>query len=62
MTGAVGIITEPLQAEGIVSSGDADVVILGRALLRNPHWPLHAATTLGEDIDWPLQYLRAKPK
>ncbi|HOK19002.1 MAG TPA: NADH:flavin oxidoreductase/NADH oxidase [Thermosynergistes sp.] len=62
MTGAVGIITEPLQAEGIVSSGDADVVILGRALLRNPHWPLHAATVLGEDVAWPPQYLRAKPK
>ena len=39
----------------------ADVVLLGRELLRDPYWPLHAATALGVDVDWPLQYARAKP-
>jgi 2,4-dienoyl-CoA reductase-like NADH-dependent reductase (Old Yellow Enzyme family) len=59
-TGAVGLITEPAQAEQIVAIGQADVVILARALLRDPYWPLHAARVLGADIKWPDQYLRAK--
>lgn len=59
-TGAVGMITAPHQAEEILERGDADVVLLGRELLRNPYWPLHAAATLGDRIDyWPKQYLRA---
>ena len=61
-TGAVGMITHPVQAEQIVSTGQADVVIIARELLRNPYWPLHAARTLNADAPWPLQYLRAKPK
>jgi 2,4-dienoyl-CoA reductase-like NADH-dependent reductase (Old Yellow Enzyme family) len=59
-TGAVGLITEPAQAEAIVAAGQADVVLLGRALLRDPHWPLAAARALGADGPWPNQYLRAK--
>ncbi len=59
-TGAVGMITEPAQAEDIVASGDADVVLLARALLRNPAWPRHAAAALGVDVPWPEPYQRAK--
>lgn len=59
-TGAVGLITEPSQAEEIISSGDADAVLLARELLRDPYWPLHAAKTLGVDVPWPEQYERAK--
>lgn len=59
--GAVGLITEPEQAEQIVATGLADVVFLARALLRDPYWPLHAARSLGVDLPWPLQYQRAKP-
>ncbi len=60
-TGAVGLITEPSQADTILSRGQADVVLLGRALLRDPHWVLHAAQVLGVDGPWPPQYLRGKP-
>ncbi|HEY0499394.1 MAG TPA: NADH:flavin oxidoreductase/NADH oxidase [Kutzneria sp.] len=59
-TGAVGLITEPRQAEQIVATGAADVVFLARALLRDPHWPLTAARVLGGDIEWPIQYVRAR--
>jgi len=59
-TGAVGMITEPEQAETIVATGQADVVLLARQLLRDPYWPLHAAKALGVDIEWPKQYARAK--
>jgi anthraniloyl-CoA monooxygenase len=59
-TGAVGLVTEPAQAEAIVASGQADLVLLARALLRDPYWALHAAKALGVDVDWPVQYLRAK--
>ena len=59
-TGAVGLITQPVQAEQILAAGDADVVLLARELLRDPHWPLHAARTLGVEAPWPNQYLRAK--
>ena len=50
-TGAVGLITEPQQADDIVSSGQADLVIMGRQLLREPYWPHHAWTTLKPDTD-----------
>jgi 2,4-dienoyl-CoA reductase-like NADH-dependent reductase (Old Yellow Enzyme family) len=59
-TGAVGLITEPAQAEQIVSTGQADAVFLAREFLRDPYWPLHAARALGVDISWPKQYARAK--
>ncbi|SFJ39362.1 2,4-dienoyl-CoA reductase [Amycolatopsis sacchari] len=57
---AVGMITQPAQAEQIVASGAADAVFLGRALLRDPHWPLRAAHELGAEVRWPDQYARAK--
>lgn len=59
-TGAVGLITDPEEAEGILNSGKADFILLGRELLRNPQWPLHAAKKLGVDIPWPVQYERAR--
>lgn len=59
--GAVGRITEPRQAEEILASGAADLVIMGRRLLSDPYWPLHAADTLGVSLDWPVQYRRARP-
>jgi 2,4-dienoyl-CoA reductase-like NADH-dependent reductase (Old Yellow Enzyme family) len=59
-TGAVGMITEPAQAEAIVASGQADLVFLAREMLREPYWPLRAARELGAPIDWPQQYLRAR--
>ncbi len=56
---AVGLITEPHQAEHIVSAGQADAVMAGREFLRDPHFPLRAAHELGVDVDyWPLQYER----
>jgi 2,4-dienoyl-CoA reductase-like NADH-dependent reductase (Old Yellow Enzyme family) len=58
-TGAVGMITDPHQADEIIRSGKADVVILARQLLRDPYWPLRAARELGEKIKWPSQYERA---
>jgi 2,4-dienoyl-CoA reductase-like NADH-dependent reductase (Old Yellow Enzyme family) len=60
-TAAVGLITEPAQANGIVAEGEADLVFLARAMLRDPYWPVHAAVTLGEQASWPKQYLRAAP-
>jgi 2,4-dienoyl-CoA reductase-like NADH-dependent reductase (Old Yellow Enzyme family) len=60
-TGAVGMITSPEQAEQILATGQADAVLLARELLRNPYWPLLAARRLGAVVDWPKQYLRAKP-
>ena len=60
-TMSVGLITTPEMAEEIVRNGRADVVALGRELLRNPYWPLQAARTLGDDFAWPKQYQRAKP-
>jgi len=60
-TGAVGLITEAEQAEQIVSSGQADVVLLARELLRNPYWPLQATHQLKAEQPWPVQYERAKP-
>ena len=60
-TGAVGLITEPAQADAIVAGGQADLVLLARELLRDPYWPLHAARALGTKGPWPAQYLRAAP-
>jgi 2,4-dienoyl-CoA reductase-like NADH-dependent reductase (Old Yellow Enzyme family) len=59
-TGAVGFITDPAQAEQIIATGQADVVLLAREMLRDPYWPLHAARALGVDSPWPVQYERAK--
>jgi len=61
-TGAVGLITSPEQAEQIVTTGQADVVLLARALLADPYWPLHAAPVVHGDAPWPQQYERAKPR
>jgi 2,4-dienoyl-CoA reductase-like NADH-dependent reductase (Old Yellow Enzyme family) len=58
-TGAVGLITQPAQADAIVREGQADLVLLARELLRDPYWPLHAADALGATVPWPPQYLRA---
>lgn len=58
---AVGLITEPEQAEAILADGSADAVLMARELLRDPHWPLRAAAELGDDVRWPDQYLRARP-
>jgi 2,4-dienoyl-CoA reductase-like NADH-dependent reductase (Old Yellow Enzyme family) len=60
LTGAVGMITEPAQADQIIRSGQADVVFLARQFLRDPYWPLTAARALGQEIQWPPQYERAK--
>ena len=60
-TAAVGMITDPVQANGIVASGEADLVFLAREFLRDPYWPLHAAIALDEPASWPAQYLRAAP-
>jgi 2,4-dienoyl-CoA reductase-like NADH-dependent reductase (Old Yellow Enzyme family) len=62
LTGAVGLITTPKQAEEIISNGQADLILIARESLRSPYFPLHAAYALHEDIAWPLQYERAKPK
>jgi len=60
-TAAVGVITEPAQADAIVRQGQADVVLLARELLRDPYWPAHAAKTLGHAgaVTPPVQYARA---
>jgi 2,4-dienoyl-CoA reductase-like NADH-dependent reductase (Old Yellow Enzyme family) len=58
-TGAVGLISEPEHAEAIVANGDADLLLLGRELLRDPYWPRRAATRLGAAPHFPNQYLRA---
>jgi 2,4-dienoyl-CoA reductase-like NADH-dependent reductase (Old Yellow Enzyme family) len=62
MTGAVGLITESLQAEKIIEQEQADIVLLARELLRNPYFPLRAAADLDTDVKWPVQYNRAKVK
>ncbi|HCZ33373.1 MAG TPA: oxidoreductase [Holophagaceae bacterium] len=58
-TGAVGLITDPEQAEAILAQASADLVLLGRELLRDPRWPLRAAKALGAEVPWPASYLRA---
>jgi 2,4-dienoyl-CoA reductase-like NADH-dependent reductase (Old Yellow Enzyme family) len=59
LTGAVGMITEPHQADGIIRAGQADIVLLAREFLRDPYWPLHAAKALGASAGVPKQYRRA---
>lgn len=60
LTGAVGLITEPVQADEIIKTGEADMVIMAREFLRDPYFPLRAAHVLGQEIKWPVQYERAK--
>ena len=60
-TAAVGLITDPIQANSIVANGEADLVFLARQMLRDPYWPIHAAAALDEPASWPQQYLRAAP-
>ena len=59
LTGAVGLITDPQQADGIIREGKADLVLLARELLRDPYWPRRAAAALGVKIEGPKQYGRA---
>src|SRR5271166_2572350 len=61
-TAAVGMITDPAQADQIIRNGEADIVLLARELLRDPYWPLRAARELGQAMSWPVQYLRAAPE
>ena len=60
LTAAVGLITEPQQAETILTNGQADAIFLARALLRDPYWPARAAKALGANVPWPKQYGRAE--
>jgi 2,4-dienoyl-CoA reductase-like NADH-dependent reductase (Old Yellow Enzyme family) len=60
LTGAVGMITTPEEAEGILREGRADLVFLARQLLRDPYFPLRAAKTLQHDLPWPAQYERGR--
>ena len=62
LTGAVGMITSPVQAEQIIATGEADAILMAREFLRDPYWPLRAAKELGQSISWPVQYLRAAPR
>ena len=59
-TAAVGLITSPEQADQVIRTGQADLVLLGRQLLRDPMFPLRAAAALGAEGPWPVQYLRAR--
>ena len=61
LTGAVGMITSPAQAEHVVNSGQADAILMAREFLREPYWPLRAAQELRQSVSWPVQYLRAAP-
>jgi 2,4-dienoyl-CoA reductase-like NADH-dependent reductase (Old Yellow Enzyme family) len=60
LTGAVGLITTPVQANDIINTGQADLIFLAREMLRDPHFALRAAHELGEEITWPPQYERAQ--
>jgi 2,4-dienoyl-CoA reductase-like NADH-dependent reductase (Old Yellow Enzyme family) len=61
-TFAVGLITEPQQAEDIITTGQADFIALARAMLYDPRWPWHAAAELGAQVEAPPQYLRSQPR
>ncbi|AHM62108.1 NADH:flavin oxidoreductase/NADH oxidase [Flammeovirgaceae bacterium 311] len=61
-TAAVGMITTPQQAETIIATEQADMVLLAREFLRDPYFPLHAAREFSADVVWPVQYERAKPR
>ncbi len=62
LTGAVGLITNAQQADMILEKEQADIILIARESLRDPYFPLHAAQTLGDEIAWPVQYERAKPR
>ncbi len=62
LTGALGMITSPVQAEHIIRTEQADAVIMAREFLHDPYWALRAARELEQPIAWPVQYLRAAPK
>ena len=59
-TGAVGLITDSAQADHIIRTGQADLVLLGRLLLRDPAWPLRAAKELDQEVEWPPRYVRGR--
>jgi 2,4-dienoyl-CoA reductase-like NADH-dependent reductase (Old Yellow Enzyme family) len=61
LTGAVGLITDVQQADDIIRSGKADIVLMAREMLREPYWAMKAAQALGRDARWPKQYERAAP-
>ena len=61
-TAAVGLITSSAQADHVIRSNQADMVLIGREILRDPYWPLAAAKALGQPAPWPSQYLRAAPQ
>ena len=61
-TAAVGMITEPTQADAIIAEGQADLVLLAREMLRDPYWAVDAGAVLSEPASWPVQYLRAAPQ
>ncbi len=60
LTGAVGLITTPEQCEEILTTGKADMIFIAREFLRDPYFPVHAAKVLDVDVEWPVQYVRAK--
>ncbi len=60
LTAAVGFITSPAQADQIIRTEQADLILIARESLRDPYWPMHAAKALGQECPWPNQYLRAK--
>ena len=59
---AVGLITEPEQAEAVIAAGQADAVAIARAVLFEPHWPWRAAAELGAQVEVPPQYWRSQPR
>jgi 2,4-dienoyl-CoA reductase-like NADH-dependent reductase (Old Yellow Enzyme family) len=59
---AVGLITEPEQAEAIIAEGKADMIAIARAFLDDPHWAWHAAYRLNATVDYPVQYVRVAPR
>jgi 2,4-dienoyl-CoA reductase-like NADH-dependent reductase (Old Yellow Enzyme family) len=59
---AVGLITEPEQAEAIIANGEADAISIARAILYDPRWPWHAAAALGAQVEAPKQYWRSQPR
>jgi 2,4-dienoyl-CoA reductase-like NADH-dependent reductase (Old Yellow Enzyme family) len=61
LTAAVGMITEPEQAETILREGQADLIVMAREFLRQPYWPMQVAHDLEFPLSWPVQYLRAAP-
>ncbi|NJW51372.1 NADPH dehydrogenase NamA [Salinimicrobium oceani] len=62
MTAAVGLITTAKEAEEVLEQEQADLIFLGRELLRNPYFPFQAAQELGAEVSWPKQYLRSRPR